>query len=122
MEINGTVNEVEYTQCMQGIEKLVPKIKALYDNKERAARIINTMQEEVEKMRVTRSYKPSWMLELYTNPLRVSSVNETEISPEELYEFQRIIKRNAVDKLYKLENELPLSMDPDRGAHHVGSG
>ena len=36
VEINGTVNEVEYTQYMQGIEKLVPKIKALYDNEERA--------------------------------------------------------------------------------------
>ena len=51
------------------------------------------------------------MLELYTNPFRVSTVNETDISPEELSEFQRIMKRNAVDKLYKLENGLPLSMD-----------
>ena len=111
VEINGTVKEVEYTQFMQGIEKLVPKIQALYDNQERATRIINTMKEEVEKMRLTRSFQPAWMLELYTNPLRVSTVNETEISPEELSEFQRIMKRNAVDKLYKLENGLPLSMD-----------
>ena len=43
VEINGTVKEVEYTQYMQGIEKLVPKIQALYDNQERATRIINTM-------------------------------------------------------------------------------
>ena len=102
VEINGTVKEVEYTQFMQGIEKLVPKIQTLYDNQERATRIINTMKEEVEKMRLTRSFQPAWMLELYTNPLRVSTVNETEISPEELSEFQRIMKRNAVDKLYKL--------------------
>ena len=69
------------------------------------------MQEEVEKMRVTRSFQPAWMLELYTNSLWVATVNETEISPEELSEFQRIMKRNAVHKLYKLENGLPLSMD-----------
>ena len=111
VEINGTVKELEYTQYMQGIDKLVPKMKALYDNEERSSRIINTMQQEVEKMRVTRSFEPSWMLEVYSNPLRVSTVNETEISPEELTEFQRIMKRNAVDKLYKLENGLPLSMD-----------
>ena len=43
-------------------------------------------------MRVTRSFKPSWILDLYTNPVRVSKVNETEISPEELTEFQRIIE------------------------------
>ena len=108
VEINGTVKEVEYTQCMQGIEKLVPKIKALYDNEERASRIINTMQQEVENMRVTRSFKPSWMLKLYTNPVRVSIVNEIEISAGELSEFQRNIKRYAVDKLYKLKNDLPL--------------
>ena len=77
VEINGTVKELEYTQYMQGIDKLVPKIKALYDNEERSSRIINTMQQEVEKMRVTRSFKPSWMLKVYTNPLRVSTVNET---------------------------------------------
>ena len=74
VEINGTVKEVEYTQYMQGIEKLVPQIKALYDNEQRANRIIQTMQQEVENMRVMRSFKPSWMLELYTNPLRVSTV------------------------------------------------
>ena len=51
------------------------------------------------------------MLELYTHPLRVSTVNETDISPEELSEFQRIMKRNAVDKLYKLEKGLLLSID-----------
>ena len=28
----GTVKEVKYTQYMQGVEKLVPKIKALDDN------------------------------------------------------------------------------------------
>ena len=111
MQINGTVKEMEYSQYMQGIEKRVPKIKALYDNEERAARIIQTMQQEAEKMSVARSFKPSWMLELYTNLLRVSTVNETQISPEELTEFQRIMKRNAVHKLYKLENGLPLSMD-----------
>ena len=33
VEINGTVKEVEYTEYMQGIEKLEPKIKALYENK-----------------------------------------------------------------------------------------
>ena len=81
---------MQYTQYMQGIEKLVPKIKALYDNEERAYRIVNTMQEEVEKMRVTRSFQPSWMLKLYTNPLRVSTVNETEISPEELLNFREL--------------------------------
>ena len=111
MEINGTVKEVEYTQYMQGTEKLIPTSKALYDNEQRANRIIVTMQQEVENMRVTRSFKPSWILDLYTNLVRVSTVNETEISPEELTEFQRIMKRNAVDKLYKLENGLPLSMD-----------
>jgi hypothetical protein len=57
VEINGTVKEVEYTQFMQGIEKLVPKIQTLYDNQERATRIINTMKEEVEKMRLTRSFQ-----------------------------------------------------------------
>ena len=88
VEINGTVKEVEY---MQGIEKFVSKIKALYDNEQRSSRIIQTMQQEVENMRVTRSFQPSWMLELL--------------------EFQRIMMRNAVDKLYKLENGLPLSMD-----------
>ena len=72
VEINGTVKELEYTQYMQGIEKLVPKIKALYDNEQRSSRIIQTMQQEVENMRVTRSFQPSWMLELDTNPLRVS--------------------------------------------------
>ena len=77
LEINGTVKEVEYTQYMQGIEKLVPKIKALYNNAERSTRIINTMQQEVEKMRVTRSFQQSWMLKLYTNPFKVSTVNET---------------------------------------------
>ena len=51
------------------------------------------------------------MLELHTNPLRVSSVNEIDILSEVLTEFQRIVKRNVVDKLYKLENSLPLTMD-----------
>ena len=41
VEINSKVKEVEYTQYMQGIEKLVPKIKALYDNVERSTRIIH---------------------------------------------------------------------------------
>ena len=86
VDINGTVKKVEYTQQMQGIEKFVPKIKALYDNEERANRIIQTMQHEVSNMRATRSFKPSWMLELYTNPFRVSTVNETQISPEQLTE------------------------------------
>ena len=45
------------------------------------------------------------MLKLYTNPLRVSRVNETKTSPDELSEFQR------VDKLHNLENGLPLGMD-----------
>jgi len=36
VEINGTVKELEYTQYMQGIDKLVPKIKALYGNEERS--------------------------------------------------------------------------------------
>ena len=77
VEINGTVKQVDYTQYMPGIKKLVLKIKQLYDNEERANRIIQPMQQQVENMRVTRSFKPSWMLELYTNPLRVSTVNET---------------------------------------------
>ena len=81
---------------MQGIEKLVPKIKALYGNEQRSTRIIQTMQQEVENMRVTRSFQPSWMLELYTNPLRVSTVNETEISPEELSEMkQKFLLKNC---------------------------
>ena len=45
------------------------------------------------------------------HPLRVSTVNETDISPDEMSEFQRIMKTNAVGKLFKLENGLPLSMD-----------
>ena len=74
VEIDGTVKEVEYTQYMQGIEKLVPKIKALYDIEQRANRIIQTMQQEVENMRRTRCFKPSWILDLYTNPVRASTV------------------------------------------------
>ena len=62
-------------------------------------------------MRVTTSFKLSWMLELYTNSLRVSSVNKTYISLEEPTAFQRIIKRNAVDKLYKVQNGFPLLID-----------
>ena len=33
VEIYSTV--VKYIQCLQGIHKLVPKIKALYDNKKK---------------------------------------------------------------------------------------
>ena len=104
---------------MQGIDKLVPKIKALYDNEERSSRIINTMQQEVEKMRVTTSFQPSWMLELYSNPLRVSTVNETEISPEELTEFQRIMKNLplSMDEIEEL-TMLLVQADPDDSNHY----
>ena len=70
---------------MQGIKKLEPKIKALYNNEQRANIIVHTMREEIDKMWMSRFFK----LSLFTNPLRVSHLNETEISPEERTELQR---------------------------------
>ena len=55
------------------------------------------MRQEVEKMRHERSFQPDWALDVYINPLRVQPVHETQISPQELSQFQQIMKRNAVD-------------------------
>ena len=42
------------------------------------------MRQEVEKMCHERSFQPDWALHVYTNPLRVQPVHETQISPKEL--------------------------------------
>ena len=42
------------------------------------------MRQEVENMCHERSFQPDWALYVYTNPLRVQPVHETQISPKEL--------------------------------------
>ena len=105
---------MEYTQYMQELKKLVPKIKALHDNEERATRIINTMQKEVEKMRVTRSFQPAWMLELYTYPLRVSTIRTFRISENN--------EAKCCQQAVQAREWTAAFNGQDRGAHHaVGS-
>ena len=72
---------MEYTQYMQGIGKFVPIIKVVYNNRTGKI-IIQTMQQEVENMRVTRSFKPSWILDLYTNPVRVTNSRSAGMNPK----------------------------------------
>ena len=67
--------------------------------------------QEVEKMRHERSFQPDWALDVYINPLRVQPVYKTQISPQGLSQFQQIMKRNAVDRPYKIDTGLPLSID-----------
>ena len=70
-------------------------MKTLYDNEEMSHSVLCKTRQEVEKMRHECSFQPDWALVVYTNPLRVQRVHETQISPQDLSEFQQIMKRNA---------------------------
>ena len=111
VQIKGQTKELDYTLYLTGIAKIEHKVKTHYDNEEMSHSVLCNMRQEVEKMRHERSFQPDWALDVYINPLRVQPVHETQISPQELSQFQQIMKRNAVDRLYKIENGLPLSID-----------
>ena len=95
------------------MNKIESKVKTFYDNEEMSHAVLGAMREEVEKMRHERSFQPAWSLDVYSHPLRVAPVLETQISPQELSEFQSIMKRYAVDRQYKIENGLPLTINID---------
>ena len=94
VETKGQTKELDYTlYLITDFAKIEHKV----NNEKMSNAVLSKMRGEVEKMRHERSFLPAWALHIYTNPLRVQQVHETEISPQELSEFQKIMKRNAVD-------------------------
>ena len=81
VEIKGETKELDCTLYLTEIAKIEHKVKTFYDNEEMSNKVLSKMKGVVEKMRHARSFLPEWALHIYTNPLRVEQVHETQISP-----------------------------------------
>ena len=103
--------EVEYRELMHGIQGSAHRIHMAYADMETSAPIVQSLVDEVNAMRVGRSIPFGWDTSIYTHPVCVVAPTIVAMSPEERTEYDSILHRKAVDKLYRITNGEPLEMD-----------
>ena len=109
--VNGEVKELEYRELHNAISGSAHRIHMSYANIEVSAPIIQSMVEEVDKMRHTRTIPFDWDISMYKNPACRGAPTILAMSDTEREDYNKILHRKAVDKLYKITNGLPLELD-----------
>ena len=103
--------EVEYKEYMACINGNAHRIHMAYADLEVSAPIVQSLVNEVEAMRQGREIPFNWDTTLYTNPQRRVEPTIMQMSEQERTEYDSILHRQAVDKLFRITNGEPLEMD-----------
>ena len=103
--------EVEYKEHMTCVNACAQRIHMAYADLEVSAPIVQSLVDEVEGMRRGKEVPFEWDTTIYSNPQRRIAPTLQEMSPEERADYNSILHRKAVDKLYRITNGEPLEMD-----------
>ena len=103
--------ELEYREHMTAVNGCAQRIHMAYADIQESAPIVQSLVDEVEAMRRGKVCPFNWDVSIYKNPQRRIESTVLEMSEEERNDYNHILRRKAVDKLYRITNGEPLEMD-----------
>ena len=103
--------EEEYRDYMTCVNACAPRIHMAFDDLEVSATVVKSLVDEVEMMRRGKECPFQWDTSLYSNPQRRIAPTVMEMTPTERAEYNSILHRKAVDRLYRIANGEPLEID-----------
>jgi hypothetical protein len=110
--VKGEMKEVQYKKHMACIKANEILCRAQYRDPLIYNPILEGLCEEVEHMRVPRSFPFDWNTSIYIDPPKAKGAKSNPtMTEQERQDLETILHRNAVDTLYRIENELPLEME-----------